>query len=203
MAFDKMLPLVTSRRPKPISHKLSLSSLPQSRPVLQKFYTTLYVTWASDPDYRQVTLHFYFRSQNNSKNFFFSVHRIEGFSWNPPWTWIKQPKLYVRLACGHGRSCKTIEINGTEFEWNEKLPMWVRSLRFVLELLTTLCYSDIEVDDDVVISLKGRTFLGTRIVIGSFTIRAEDLLKQSQATPEGMCIHDLPVCQGEHNRKYC
>ena len=79
----------------------------------------------------------------------------------------------------------------------------MKSLCFVLELPTTLCDSDIDVDDDVVISLKGRTFLGTRIVIGSFTIRAEDLLKQSQATPEGMLIYDLPVCQGEHNRKYC
>ena len=122
MAFDKMLPLVTSRRPKPIIHKLSLSSLPQSRPVLQKFYTTLYVAWASDRDYRQVTLHLHFRTQNGSKNKLL-VHRVEGFSWNPPWTWVKQPKLYVRLACGHDRSCKTIEIDGTVLEWNERLPM--------------------------------------------------------------------------------
>ena len=58
-----------------------------------------------------------------------------------------------------------------------------------------LCYSDIDVDDDVVISLKGRTFLGTRIVIGSFTIRAEDLLNQSQATPQGMLRYNLPAPQ--------
>ena len=65
--------------------------------------------------------------------------------------------------------------------------------------LQHFCYSDIDADDDLDISLKGRTFLGTRIVV---TIRAEDLLKQSQATPEGMLIYDLPVCQGEHNQKY-
>ena len=75
----------------------------------------------------------------------------------------------------------------------------MRLLFFILELPTMLCYSDIDVDDDVVISLKGRTFLGTRIVIDSFTIRAEDLLKQSQTAPEGILTCHLPVRQGEHN----
>ena len=52
-------------------------------------------------------------------------------------------------------------------------------------------------DDGVVISLKSRTFLGTRIVVGSFTIRAKDLLKQSQATTEGTLICSVPPGGGE------
>ena len=52
-------------------------------------------------------------------------------------------------------------------------------------------------DDGVVISLKSRTFLGPRIVVGSFTIRARNLFKRFQVTTDGMLICDVPSRRGE------
>ena len=60
-----------------------------------------------------------------------------------------------------------------------------------------LYYRDLNVNDGVVVSLKGRTLPSTRLMIGSFTILAEDLLKQSQATTEGTLICDIPPRQGK------
>ena len=54
----------------------------------------------------------------------FVVHKVEGFHWNPPWTWIKPPKLYVRVDSGSSKvTAKTTEIDGARSEWDEEVPL--------------------------------------------------------------------------------
>ena len=50
------------------------------------------------------------------------VSRVDGFRWHPPWSWIKPPKLYVRIDSGKSEKIrKTREIKGTTFEWNDEI----------------------------------------------------------------------------------
>ena len=54
------------------------------------------------------------------------VHSVEGFRWDPPWSWVSPPKLYVRVDGGDSkRKNKTDEIKGNPTVWDKEITLWV------------------------------------------------------------------------------
>ena len=54
------------------------------------------------------------------------VHSVEGFRWDPPWSWVSPPKLYVRVDGGDSkRKNKTDEIKGNPSVWDKEIPLLV------------------------------------------------------------------------------
>ena len=56
----------------------------------------------------------------------FSVHKVEGFQWQPPLSWIKAPKLYVRLD--HGDPPSSFRTKETDFN----ISNWTDANQFIL-----------------------------------------------------------------------
>ena len=54
------------------------------------------------------------------------VHSVEGFRWDPPWSWVSPPKLYIRVDGGDSkRKNKTDEIKGNPSVWNKEISLLV------------------------------------------------------------------------------
>ena len=64
----------------------------------------------------------------------FSVHKVEGFQWQPPLSWIKAPKLYVRLD--HGDPPTSFRTKETDFH----ISNWTDADQFMLWVITSQAY---------------------------------------------------------------
>ena len=112
--------VLTVQRPSPLP---STSTYP---PLLLKFYK-IFSNMSETTEKTKVIIKSRKQSDRYVVNYHsrcFVVHSVEGFRWDPPWSWVSPPKLYVRVDGGDSkRKNKTNEIKGNPTVWDKEITL--------------------------------------------------------------------------------
>ena len=111
---------LTAQRPSPLT---STSTYP---PLLLKFYK-VFSNMSETTETTKVIIKSRKQTDRYVVNYHsrcFVVHSVEGFRWDPPWSWVSPPKLYVRVDGGDSRrKNKTNEIKGNLTVWDQEITL--------------------------------------------------------------------------------
>ena len=85
-------------------------------------------------------------------NTLFPVHKVEGFQWEPPLSWIKAPKLYVRLD--HGEPPSSFRTKETDFKASD----WTDANQFTLWVATSNIHLHPKCRSTATVSARMKTY---------------------------------------------